>query len=358
MSDFLVRRDDPRTTRIVESPPPEPEEGQARLRVDLVGLTANNVTYALLGDAMSYWDFFPAEDGWGRVPMWGFAEVEESRAEGVADGTRLYGYLPPSTHFLVTPAAVEEAGFIDGSPHRAELPSAYQRYLATDRDRFHRPGTDPIEALLRPLFFTSFLLDDQLADDGLVERGRVIISSASSKTSIAAAHMLARREGSETVALTSAANVPFVESLGVYAEVVPYEEIGSLERRPSTFVDVAGNAGLRRAVHEHLGGELVASIAVGMSHWEAGGLASLGEELPGPRPTFFFAPDRVRKRGADWGRDGLEERVASAWAGFCDWVGGWLEVVEGSGLEDLQAGFLELIDGGPGPSRARVVRLD
>ena len=59
------------------------------------GLTANNVTYAVIGEAMSYWDFFPAEDGWGRVPMWGFAEVERSEAEGVEPGTRVYGYLPP-----------------------------------------------------------------------------------------------------------------------------------------------------------------------------------------------------------------------------------------------------------------------
>ena len=88
-----------------------------------------------MGEAMSYWDFFPAEDGWGRVPMWGFAEVERSEAEGVEPGTRLYGYLPPSSHLVVTPADADERGFVDGSPHRAALPSAYHRYLA---DR-HRP---------------------------------------------------------------------------------------------------------------------------------------------------------------------------------------------------------------------------
>ena len=77
--------------------------GQALLRVDTFGLTANNVTYAVMGEAMSYWDFFPAEDGWGRVPMWGFAEVERSEADGVEPGTRVYGYLPPSSHLLVHP---------------------------------------------------------------------------------------------------------------------------------------------------------------------------------------------------------------------------------------------------------------
>ena len=102
MSDFLVKRDDLRECRIAESEPPEVGPGQALLRVDSFGLTANNITYAVMGEAMSYWDFFPAEDGWGRVPMWGFAEVEASEAEGVEVGTRVYGYLPPSSHLLVT----------------------------------------------------------------------------------------------------------------------------------------------------------------------------------------------------------------------------------------------------------------
>src|SRR6476659_885622 len=102
MTDFLVKRDDLRECRAAESAAPDSEPGQVLLRVGTFGLTANNVTYAVLGDGMSYWDFFPAPDGWGRVPMWGFAEVEQSEADGVEAGTRVYGYLPPSSHLLVT----------------------------------------------------------------------------------------------------------------------------------------------------------------------------------------------------------------------------------------------------------------
>ena len=206
MSDFLVKRDDLRECRIAESEAPEVGPGEALLRVDSFGLTANNVTYAVMGEAMSYWDFFPAEDGWGRVPVWGFAEVESSEAEGVEPGTRVYGYLPPSSHLLVTPVSVGGQGFVDGSPHRAALPSAYHRYLASGADAFYRADTEAIQMLLRPLFFTSFLIDDQLADEGLTERGPILISSASSKTAIAAAFLLARREGVELVGLTSPRN--------------------------------------------------------------------------------------------------------------------------------------------------------
>ena len=357
MSDLLVRREDPRQARIADSPVPDPASGQAVLRVDSVGLTANNVTYALLGEAMSYWRFFPAEQGWGRVPMWGFAEVERSEAEGVDPGTRVYGFLPPSSHLLVTPAGSGEGGFVDGSPHRAELPSAYHRYLATGPDPFHREDTEDIQMLLRPLFFTSFLIDDQLADEGLLDRGPVLISSASSKTAIAAAYMLSRREGSELIGLTSPANAEFVRSLDLYDYVVPYGEIGSLEQREATFVDVAGDVEVRGALHSRLGDRLAHSMAVGMTHWQEGVGIDGPADLPGPPPTFFFAPTRVRKRAEDWGRHGLEERVATAWAPFCEWTQGWLQVLRGSGFEDLRDGFLELLDGGPGPSRARVISL-
>src|SRR2546429_1777329 len=242
MADFLVRRDDMRTCRIADSDPPSIESGQALLRVDTFGLTANNVTYAVFGEAMSYWDFFPAEEGWGRVPMWGFAEVAQSEAEGVEPGARFYGYLPPSSSLLVTPRDVAEHGFVDGSPHRAELPAAYQSYSATGADPFYRADTEEIQMLLRPLFFTSFLIDDQLSDDGLTERGRVVISSASSKTAIGAGFLLAQREGVELVGLTSPRSAEFVEGLGIYGRTVTYDALDSLEREPATFVDIAGDA--------------------------------------------------------------------------------------------------------------------
>src|SRR4051794_10114533 len=268
MTDFLVRRDDLRDCRVSESAPPEPASGQALLRVERFGMTANNVTYAVFGDAMSYWDFFPAADGWGRVPVWGFAEVERSEAEGVDVGERVYGYLPPSSHLVIEPTRVAEHGFVDGSPHRAELPATYQRYRSTTRDAFYRPETEELQLLLRPLFFTSFLIDDQLADDGLVERGPILISSASSKTAIGAAFLLAQREGVEVVALTSPRSAEFVDGLGIYGRTVLYDDVGSLGRGPATFVDVAGDRDVRAAVHSHFGDELVHSMAVGVTHWE------------------------------------------------------------------------------------------
>src|SRR5687768_15797326 len=179
VSGLLIKRDDLRETRIDEPGVPSPGAGEASLAVKTFGMTANNVTYAVMGDVMSYWDFFPAEDGWGRLPTWGFAEVAATEADGIEPGARYYGYWPAASHLLVVPARANERGFIDASPHRAELPSAYHRYLRTDSDPFYSEDSEELQMLLRPLFFTSFLVDDQLADEGLARGGPVLMASAS-----------------------------------------------------------------------------------------------------------------------------------------------------------------------------------
>ena len=357
MTDFLVKRDDLHDTRIAESAAaPEIGPGQALLRVDSFGLTANNVTYAVFGEAMSYWRFFPAPDGWGRVPMWGFADVERSAADGLEEGRRVYGYLPPSSHLVVTPAGADAHGFVDASPHRAELPSAYQRYELTDADPFYRVDSEDMQMLLRPLFFTSFLIDDQLDDDGLAARGPVLISSASSKTAIGTAFLLAQRDGVEVVGLTSARSAAFADGLGIYDRVLTYDEIDRVDRGPATFVDIAGDGALRSAVHTHFGDELAHSMVVGATRWREMG-AGGGGQLPGPAPAFFFAPDRVQKRATEWGGAGLQERVAGAWHPFSDWAAGWLEVIRGRGFDAVRSAYLDVLDGRVAPSSAHVISL-
>ena len=162
--------------------------------------------------------------------------------------------------------------------------------MATDGDPFYREDTEELQMLLRPLFITSFLIADQLADDGLAARGPIVISSASSKTAIAAAFLLAQLEGVEVIGLTSPRSVAFVDGLGIYERTVGYDAIDSLHRGPATFVDIAGDNQVRRAVHSFYGDELAHSMVVGATHWEH---PPQGEDkLPGPSPTFFFAPDR------------------------------------------------------------------
>ncbi len=351
--DFLVKRDDLHECKVVDSEPPELEPGQALLEVSAFGLTSNNITYAVFGEAMSYWNFFPTEQGWGRVPMWGFADVGATKHDAVEQGTRVFGYLPPSTHLVVQPDPADERGFTDASPHRASLPSPYNNYL----DVAAAPGYDAKyedqQMLLWPLFFTSFLIDDLLADSDLFDASTVVISSASSKTASAAAFLLSRRDGIEVIGLTSPGNTGFVERLGVYDRVVPYEDVGSLPDATAIYVDIAGNGKVREAVHRRYGERLAHSAVVGDTHWDD---TEGGEgELPGAAPTFFFAPDRVAKRTQDWGRDGLESRVGEAWRPYVEWTTEWLEVIHGAGPEAIKRAYLEVLDGSTDPAVAHVL---
>jgi hypothetical protein len=66
---FEVGQADPSVTRTVWAELGPPDEGEVLFQVGKFAFSANNVTYALLGEALRYWDIFPAEPGWGRIPV-------------------------------------------------------------------------------------------------------------------------------------------------------------------------------------------------------------------------------------------------------------------------------------------------
>jgi NADPH:quinone reductase-like Zn-dependent oxidoreductase len=353
--DFLIAKDDLHRCRFLDAPAPEPEAGQALLRVSAFGLSTNNITYAMFGEAMSYWGFFAAEEGWGRMPVWGFAEVSASTLEELAVGTRVFGYLPPSSELLVTPSRVDGHGFVDASPHRLALPAAYNGYTRVEADPVYDDAHEDEQMLLRPLFFTSYLIDDFLDESSCFGAGTIVLSSASSKTSSALAFLLSHREGIEVVGLTSPRSAEFTRGLGVYDAIVTYDDLASLPQERAVYVDMAGDAQLRNAVHGHFREQLAHSAVVGATHRES--MGEVPAQLPGPRPTFFFAPDRVAKRIGDWGRDGFEDRLAEAWRPYVEWTGGWLETLHGHGTDALERAYLDLLDGRVDPAKAHVLTL-
>ncbi len=342
--------------------------GQARLALDQFALTANNITYAAFGEAMKYWQFFPAPDpAWGCLPVWGFAVVSESRAEGVAVGQRVYGYCPAGTHLVVTPGQLDAAGFVDMAAHRQEMAAAYQSYVFCDHDPSWQARLEGLQAVLKPLFITSFLLDDFFAENQFFGARQLLLSSASSKTAYGTAFCLAQRRGTpgapKVVGLTSSANLAFTRGLGVYDEVRLYDEVSQLDRSvPSAYVDFSGNAALRRSVHEHWGEALKHSSSIGGTHWKALGR---GAGLPGPRPTLFFAPAQAKKRSAPppegWGRTGLEQRIAVAWSSFVARVersdDPWVKLVHGSGTGATEAAYRKLLDGHADPREGQMLSL-
>ena len=360
MSDwhFLVDRNDYRTTRVIEFAPASLDEGEVRLRVDTFGFTANNITYAAAGDMIGYWTFFPAPElgddvNWGRVPVWGFADVVESRCDGVSEGERLFGYLPMSTELVILPTQVSTGSLTDGAEHRAVLPAVYNNYERCSGTHGYRADLEAEQMLYRPLFFTSFLIDDFLADNDLFGAPTVVLSSASSKTAFGTAHLLGRREGVTVVGLTSPGNVGFVEGLGCYDQVVTYDEIASLPPGPAVFVDMSGNAAVVRAVHEHYGDDLRHSAIVGITQWEDR-LGSV-DPMPGPAQTMFFAPSQIEKRRDDWGPGVIEAKLGEAWGPFIEQVSGWIEIQHGTGADAVGDVYVELLENRTRPDTAHVL---
>ena len=355
--ELLIARDELSKTELVERPRPEASDGELLLRVDRVGMTANNVTYALAGDTLNYWRFFPADDGWGRVPLWGFADVVESKVAGIEVGTRIYGYLPTSSHLVVRPDRAGRGGFTDASEHRAELPRVYNRYALTATDPSYAAEHEDLQILYRPLFFTSFVLDDFLHDNDFFGAERLVMSSASSKTAYGTAFCTTLRDRRpKLIALTSAGNVEFTRSLECYDDVVSYDDLESVPVDAKTlYVDVAGNQKLRVRIHEHFGDRLVYDAMVGAAHME--GLTGPAADVSGPRPEFFFAPTQIQKRRGDWGPGEVESRYARAWSEFTPKVKSWVEVEQREGSEGLRSAWLEVLAGGTDPKRGLVIAL-
>ena len=358
--DFLVDRADLRRTTFVPGRHGERTDlasGEVLVRIDRFALTANNVTYGAVGDMIGYWRFFPAERGWGRIPVWGFADVVRSRHEGVRDGERLWGYFPMSTHLVLQAEDVAPAGFVDGAAHRAGLPEIYNRYVRVAADPAYERARESEIALFRPLFATSFLLDDFLAEKGFFGARAVVLSSASSKTALGLAFLLstARRDMVDPVGFTSRAHTGFVAGTGYYRAVVSYDDVASLGRdTAAVFVDFAGNGRLVRAVHEHLGGALRYSCQVGVTHWDQ---MAPSQELPGPAPILFFAPDQAARRAREWGAAELQARIAAAMRRFLASAAGWFRVVEGRGQAAVESAYRTMVEGRSDPAQGHVLSL-
>jgi NADPH:quinone reductase-like Zn-dependent oxidoreductase len=352
---FAVRRDDWSRGRFESAALAPLEAGQVRLRVDRFALTSNNISYAAAGDLLDYWGFFPAEPGWGHIPVMGFADVSESAHPEVSSGERVFGFFPMATHLVIAAEPAGAGQFVDAAPHRAGHAQAYRQYSRTGHDPIYERDREDQILLLRGLFLTSFLVDAFLADHDGFGAETYLVGSASSKTGIALAWLLSQASRGRVVGVTSPRNREFVLGLGCYDQVIGYDEARSLPAHVrTTFVDHSGDGDFVAALHHHLGDRLGHSCIVGMTHWNAG---PRPRDLPGPEPAFFFAPGEIAKRVQAWGPDGFQRRLAEGWGRFCRWTDGWLRIVRGAGREDLERVYRELLEGRARPAEGQVLSL-
>ncbi len=355
ISSLWVKKSDLPRAEWHDTPTPELADGQILLEIEKYALTANNITYAAVGDGFGYWNFFPTGDAdWGIVPVWGFAKVVASKQDGIAVGERVYGYLPMASHLVVAPGNVTDAGFVDQSEHRQGLAIIYNQY--------HRLGMDAGQmederALYQPLFTTSFLIEDMMRKSDWHGAEAVLLTSASSKTALGLA-LVAKNLSPDIkrIGLTSPPNRDFVEKTGLYDQVLTYDDLGkAVKDQPTVSVDFAGNSKLLAAIHDHWQDQLKFSSMVGATHFEA---RTGRGELKGPEPIMFFAPTVAESLMEEVGPATFRAMVDEQFASFVATAAGHLSVEHLSGQDALQSAYLEMLANKVAPNRGLICAFE
>ncbi len=345
VAEYQVRKDDLAETRVVERPLPALADGEVLAKVDRFAVTANNVTYGVVGERIGYWKFFPVEDdGWGVIPVWGFADVEASNHPDVAVGERLYGYWPMANYLVMAPGKISDTRLVDDAPHRRELPPVYNSYSRVKGTPGYDGAMDDEQMVLFPLYATSFCIYDFLKDNDWFGAERVIIPSASSKTAIGTAYAVKSDETPpHLTGLTSPRNKKAVEALGLYDEVALYDDIETLNAdMPSVIVDMSGNGEVLGRLHKLLGDNMKYTSNVGVTHYDSN---QMGPDFISERSAMFFAPGHIQKRTKDWGPGAFEKRAHAFWRDAAIKSRDWLSIKNATGADAVDGAWRDVLEG-------------
>jgi hypothetical protein len=344
VTQIWIEKSQVKNTKIVQSQidPSQLGSDQVLLKIDSLGFSANNITYSVFGDKMGYWGFFPADDKWGIVPMWGFATVIASNQSDIQVGEKVFGYLPMASHLIITAGKVSASHFFDISEKRKSISPVYDNYVRCATDPGYQANREAWQLNYRPLFMTSFVLDDFVGENlqqSVKPVEQVILTSASSKTAYGAAHLLSKHKTQrnlsyQVVGLTSSNNQDFTESLGCYDLVLSYEDIAQLgEQKSSWVLDFAGNKTLLLKLQKQFADNLGKLVLIGSTDVNA------QQDKPDGHldSEFFFAPSQVKKRTSEWGQAGFAKQYAQAWQSFAAHINDKVRVAEYTGANAIEA---------------------
>jgi uncharacterized protein DUF2855 len=356
ISTLEVRKDNWSETRLVSVPlETELAENEVLFKADRMALTANNISYAASGDALGYWGFFPAQEGWGRIPAMGWGEVIASAHPAIAVGERVWGFFPFSSHLKILAGKVGDAQFHDVSPHRADYAPIYAQFDRAAANPIYEEAREDQDSLLRGLFLTSWLVDDFMGINNAFGAGACLITSASSKTSIALGYCVRERGKLASIGITSPGNVAFCESLGCYDSVVTYDGLDALDAgQPVVMVDMAGSAKVLSDVHHYFGENMKYSCRIGATHYDEMGSV---EGLPGATPEFFFAPGHIQTRSKELGAAQLMMQLGGAYFGFRQFCDAWLRVERSYGPDAVSAVYQAVLAGTTDPASGQIISM-
>ena len=333
---------------------------EIKVKVDLFSFTSNNITYAVSGAIIRYWEFFPPvgkqTEGWGVIPVWGFADVVESKADGIPVGDRIFGYFPPASHLKMKAGHITTKRFIDVTEHRSTLPPTYNLYRRVLSEPNYDQKLDRDRALFYPLYITSFCLWDSLQENSCFGAEQIIILSASSKTSIGLAYGLySDNTAPKTIGITSERNRDAVVKLGLYTEVYTYEQLADVDRKtPSVIVDMSGNNAVLVDLHKRLGDLMKFTFKVGLTHWKE---SNPNEGIIRERSKFFFAPSHIQKRIEDWGASEFDQKTSQFIVDAVATTKTWLQYKTLDGLADLAEVYPTVCNGTLAANQGLIVSM-
>lgn len=349
--DYIFNPDDFRDAKFIEGATYDTDTlnpDEVIIEIDRLALTANTITYGLAGKSgiISYYDQFPAPQGFARMPFWGFGDVVASNHPAIRVGERLYGFYPLSTFLLTQMGKVSDMTARDMTPCRQTIAPFYNDYERVSAAPNYDSALDDIQSLLRPVLSTSFLLENYLVEKAFYNCENIIITSASSKTSFGFGYFLRKNHSQEcnVIGLTSASNKTFVESTQCYDTVLTYDDVIEIPEVSSVLFDLAGNARVRADIHNRLGNKLAYSGIVGVTHWDAGGLDA--QDLPGPTPTFWSGPDQIMalaKRNNQ--SSDLLNMIQDKVIDLTKESASWLNVKRYTGAGEITAKYRDMLNG-------------
>jgi hypothetical protein len=337
-----VSQSDPSKVRIAENTVRETKANEILLRIERFGFTSNNITYVALGKKFQYFDFFPVGHEEANPPVWGVGTVVVSHCSSVNVGERIYGYFPMAKYVHLTPISIRPSHFYVSRPQLPADRAVYHQYFRSQHDPDYASSQEDHMMIFRPLWGTSFFLDDFLQFEKYYGVKTIVVSSASSKTAYCFA-LLLKGKGNHVIGLTSKGNVPFVHSLQLYDKVVSYDELDHLPLNEKIlYIDVAGNPSLDNRIFARMGDHIVKRVSVGMSHFD-GSTATFGDQVR-KKSVNFFAPDWIKKRFEISKGDVVERRVR-AWQELLEYAKQCVHLDYVVGPEGIKKVYLDMLKG-------------
>ncbi|KAJ2999849.1 hypothetical protein HDV02_001627 [Globomyces sp. JEL0801] len=346
-----IEQDNPKKSVIIQQQIPELQPNQVLIKLVHFGLTTNNITYVGL-ETHGHKDH-------ANIPVWGVGVIVKSTHNHLKTGERIYGYFPITQFYILTPNRVSPSFFDVLRPQLPVDRYVYNQYFRANGDPEFSLKQEEHMMIYRPLWTTSFFLEDFLTVHHFFNSDQIIISSASSKTSYCLALLLQNsKKNKKVIGLTSKNNLNFVNHLGLYDKVVTYDQLEKIDSNLKVvYVDVAGNLELNHKIERYFQTNLMKLISAGMSHFESGQKPTFNPTVSNDeRFISFFAPSWIQKRFKESKNELIVKRKV-AWNQLLAFADRYIKLTFVYGPIETEQIYLNMLNGHVEPNQGFVISL-